>query len=317
MHVEPDSEEGVNVMDEYQFRALKHRSKEIGELDPSKDILKTLQSDLVVKGEFHTTIRIKNRGAKSKFLVIEGKMDFPPLLSKNTLIGLGMIKIDRDGTLKETNEFRIKSVKPTDDIEALLSEYNDNCQGIGCFQDKSTGKEIKVKLEMDPEAIPVAQQLRPVPYHLHKPLKERLEQGVKENVFEKVLDGETITWCSPLVVQPKPKYADIKNEELEPQMIRASIDMRIPNEAAQRSRCAQSPRVEDFIYRLHDCKIFTKLDLRQGYHQLILDPATRQVATFRTPWRNYRTKRQVFGAKSSQDIFDEAMFRAFEDIPTT
>ena len=64
MHVEPDSGTSVNVMDEYQFRALKHRSKEIGELDPSKDILKTLQSDLVVKGEFHTTIRIKNRGAK-------------------------------------------------------------------------------------------------------------------------------------------------------------------------------------------------------------------------------------------------------------
>ena len=170
VHVEPDSEASVKVMDEYQFRALKHRSKEIGELDPSKDILKTLQSDLVVKGEFHTTIRIKNRGAKSKFLGIEGKMDSPPLLSKNTLIGLGMIKIDRDGTPKETNEFRIKSVKPPDDIEALLSEYNDNFQGIGCFQDKSTGKEIEVKLEMDPEAIPVAQKPRLVPYHLQKPL---------------------------------------------------------------------------------------------------------------------------------------------------
>ena len=28
-------------------------------------------------------------------------MDSPRLLSKNTLIGLGMIKIDRDGTPKE------------------------------------------------------------------------------------------------------------------------------------------------------------------------------------------------------------------------
>ena len=60
--------------------------------------------------------------------------------------------------------------------------------------------------------------------------------------------------------------------------------------------------------------IFRKLDLRQGYHQLTLDPATRQVATFSTPWGNYRPKRQVFGAKSSQDVFDEAMFRAFGDI---
>ena len=132
---------------------------------------------------------------------------------------------------------------------------------------------------MDPEAIPVAQKTCPVPHHLQKPLKEWPEQGVKENIFQKVPGGEPITWCSPLVEQPKPTYADIKTEELESQMIRASTDMQIPNEAMKRSRCDQSPRVEDFIYCLHDCKIFTKLDLRQGYHQLTLDPATRQLGS--------------------------------------
>ena len=68
------------------------------------------------------------------------------------------------------------------------------------------------------------------------------------------------------------------------------------------------------IYRLHDCKIFTKLDLRQGYHQLALDSSTKKVATFSTPWGNYRPQRLVFGAKSSQDVFDEAMLRVFGDI---
>ena len=51
-------------------------------------------------------------------------------------------------------------------------------------------------------------------------------------------------------------------------MIGASIDMRIPNQSMRRSRCVQSPRAEDLIYHLHDYKIFTQLDLRQGYHQL-------------------------------------------------
>ena len=40
-HVEPDSGASVNIMDEYQLRAPKHRSKEIRELDPSKETLKT------------------------------------------------------------------------------------------------------------------------------------------------------------------------------------------------------------------------------------------------------------------------------------
>ena len=115
-------------------------------------------------------------------------------------------------------------------IEAVLSEYSDMFQGIGCFQEISTGKTIEVKLEMEPDAEPVAQKPRPVPYHLQKPpLKYWLDQGVMEGIFVKASDGEAITWCSPPVVQPKPKFADVKNEELESHMVRASINMRIPN----------------------------------------------------------------------------------------
>lgn len=33
-------------------------------------------------------------------------------------------------------------------------------------------EEIEAKLDMDPEASPIAQKLRPVPKHLQKPLKE-------------------------------------------------------------------------------------------------------------------------------------------------
>ena len=91
--------------------------------------------------------------------------------------------------------------------------------------------------------------------------------------------------------------------------------MRIPNESMKRSQCIQSLRVEDFIYRLHDCKIFTKLELRQGYHQLALNPTTRQVANSVPLQGNYRPQRLVFGAKSSQNVFDQAMFGIFGDVP--
>ncbi|PFX12490.1 Transposon Ty3-G Gag-Pol polyprotein [Stylophora pistillata] len=289
----------------------------IGDIDAfvEQDSGASANSDLTVKGEFTATLRNKNRATQSKFSVIQGKMDSPPLLSKSTLLELGMLKIEPEETLKKTNELRIKIAKtPDDGIEATLNDYSDVFQEIGCFREKNTGKKIEVKLAMESEAKPVAQKPRPVLYHLQKPLKDWLDQGVEEEIFEKVPDGEAITWCSPLVVQPKPKFTEMKSEELEFHMYKASIDMTIPNQSMKRSRRVQSPRVEDFIYRLHDCKIFTKLDLRQSYHQLTLDPSTRQVATFSTPWGNYRPQRLVFGAKSSQDVFDEAMFRIFGDI---
>ena len=104
-----------------------------------------------------------------------------------------MLKIDPEGKLKKTNELRIKTVKPpADNIDALLNEYSEVFQGIECFRDKNTGEQIEVKLEMNPEAISVAQKPRPVPYYLQKPLKW-LEDGVKEEIFEKVPNGEPIT----------------------------------------------------------------------------------------------------------------------------
>ena len=173
-----------------------------------------------------------------------------------------MLKIDQEGTLKEANALKIRTAK--DSIEVVLSKYNDVFQGISCFRERNTDKKIENKLEMDPDTEPVAQKPHPVPYHLQKPLKDWLDQGVKEEIFEKVPDGEAITWCSPVVVQPKPKFTDVRNEKLESHMIWESFDMRIPSQSMKRSRCVQSPRVEDFIYRLHNYKIFTKLNLRQG-----------------------------------------------------
>ena len=137
---------------------------------------------------------------------------------------------------------------------------------------------------METDTLPVDQKPRLVPYHLQKSIKDWLDRGVKEEIFEKVPDGEATTWCSPAVAQPKPEIIEKKTEEL------------------------------DFIYRLHVCKILTKLDPRQGYHQLALDSSTKQVATFRTAWGSYRHQRLVFGAKLSQDVFDEALFRIFGAI---
>lgn len=46
-----------------------------------------------------------------------------------------------------------------------------------------------------------------------------------------------------------------------------------------------------------------------------MEPESRSIATFSTPWGNYRPKRLVFGAKASQDLFDDMMQIIFGDIP--
>jgi len=168
---------------------------------------------------------------------------------------------------------------------------------------------------MRPEAVPVAQKPRPVAYYLQELLKKWLEQCLGEEIFEEVPDGEPVTWCSTLVVQPKPKFSELEKEDLESHMIRAKVDLRITNQFMERHRITQRTVVEDFMYKFHDCTVFSKLNMKQGYHQLLLDPESRKIATISTPRGNMRTKRFIFGAKSSLDLFDEEIYRIFGNIP--
>ena len=324
VRMEPDSGADVNVMDEYHYNVLKHKSCENIALQNSSTKLSTLQNELQVSGEFKATAHNETRGADTTFVVVKGRINSPPLLGRRTLIELGMLEIRPDRSLKETNELRrtdskvIKYVlakKAKSDIETILQRHDEVFKGFGKIFDKKNNEEFLVKFSMKPDATPIAQKPRPVPYYLQEPLRKWLDQCIQEEIFEKVEPGEPVTWCSPLVVQPKPRFSKVNNENLEPHMIRASVDLRVPNRYMERNRILQAPVVEDFTCKFHDCKIFSKMDLKQGYHKLLLHPDSRAIATFSTPWGNMRPKRLIFGAKSSQDLFDEAMYRIFGDIP--
>ena len=77
------------------------------ELHKSQTKLRTLQNDLPVKGEFNAILRNQTCVKRTKFLVIEGRINSPPLISKNTLIELGMLQIKEDGSFATENEIRI------------------------------------------------------------------------------------------------------------------------------------------------------------------------------------------------------------------
>ena len=62
---------------------------------------------------------------------------------------------------------------------------------MGKIKTKRDSSEIQGRFHMKPEAAPVAQKPRQVPYFLQEPLKKWLELGV--NIFEKILDDEPVT----------------------------------------------------------------------------------------------------------------------------
>ena len=157
-----------------------------------------------------------------------------------------MLKIKEDGSFAAQNEMRIPTQISNihavgtrishEGIKEITSKFSSIFEGIGKIMDNKSNKELYVQFSMKPDAVPVAQRPRPVPYYLQKPLKLWLDQCVENSIFERVPNDEPITWYSPVVVQPKPKYIHMAKDDIQPNMIRACIDLRVPNKFMEETR---------------------------------------------------------------------------------
>ena len=84
--------------------------------------------------------------------------------------------------------------------------------------------------------------------------------------------------------------------------------MRLPNKAIKRERHV-TPTIDDVIADLTGAEYFSKLDLRSGYHQLLLHPDSRYIITFSTHAALYRYKRLSFGINYAAD-FSNRLYRS-------
>ena len=81
------------------------------------------------------------------------------------------------------------------------------------------------------------------------------------------------------------------------------VDMRSANKAILRTRHI-TPTIEEIVSDLNGAVKFSKLDLNQGYHQLLLDEDSRYITTFTTHIGLWRYKVGIFGAS---EIFQNAI----------
>ena len=164
-------------------------------------------------------------------------------------------------------------------------------------------KGYQVKLHIDESVQPVAQPHRRVLFHVRQQLEEQLKRDEELGVIERI-EGPT-PWVSPIVVSPKPKS---------PGQIRVCVDMRQANQAIKRERHV-TPTIKEIIGNLNGAKVFSKLDLNQGYSQLELAPESRYITTFGTHLGLMRYKRLNFGISSAAEIFQNIIRETLEGIP--
>ena len=179
--------------------------------------------------------------------------------------------------------------------ERFLELFN----GIGKLKSKT------VKIHIDTTVKPVAQTQRRTPFHLRGKVEDEINKLLSEDVIEKVTDQPT-PWISPIVTPPK------KN----PDEIRLCVDMREANKAIKRERHLL-PTIDALINDLNGSKVFSKLDLKSGYHQLVLDEESRYITTFNTHLGLFRYKRLNFGISSASEVFQDTIRNVIKGIKGT
>ena len=163
-------------------------------------------------------------------------------------------------------------------------------------------KDFEVKLHVDPSVQPVIQPQRRIPFHFRQKVDAELDKLEKQGIIEPVT-GPTL-WVSPIVVIPKLNSDDV----------RRCVDMRSPNNCIKRER-HPTPTADELISSLHGAKIFSKIDLNAGYHQLSSAEESRHLTTFSTHRGLHRYTRLNFGTNSAAEQFQQAIQQTLSGIP--
>ena len=117
-------------------------------------------------------------------------------------------------------------------------------------------KNTEVKLHIDNSVVPVSQSHRRIPFHERKDLEDCLETLLRQDIIDPA-DGPT-AWIN-LVVLVRKKQGGV----------RLCIDMRMANKAIKCERHVM-PTLDEVIMDLNVATIFSKVELKSGYHQLVL-----------------------------------------------
>ena len=203
-------------------------------------------------------------------------------------INYSLSVMDMEKTVIPTTDTSLEDVhtgKPRSNTlakAAIMKEYPDRFQGVGCFAGE-------YHISLDPTVALVIHPPRRIPNALRDSLKGELDKLVEQEIVAKV--EQPTDWVNSFVCTTKPSGG-----------VRLCLDPKDLNRAIKRPHHF-TPTFEDILPKLNNAKFFSILDARSGYWNIKLDDESSYYTTFNTPYGRYRFLRLPFGLVCAQDVF--------------
>ena len=283
-----DSGATVNIIDEPTYKNITNPPP----LKQTTTRIFSYQSDnpIDLLGHYTTNISCNNKTQNSKIYVVKGK--WGSLLGKTSAEALDVLSVAPSPSTPENIANIQTNNNMPESTKAIVNEHSSILSGTGQL------KNFQLKLHIDPSIPPVQQPIHRIPYHT----KQKVPGKINRLLSLDIIKGPT-TWLNPVVTAPKPNGK-----------IRLCLDMRQANRAVIGERYI-IPKIGDILTELHEATIFSKIDLKEGYHQIMLDEESRNITAFAVHEGIFRFKRLIYGMNNSFECFQKQIEQVISGIP--
>ena len=268
-----DSGASCNLLGSYHLKKVQPKGLSTSLRPCHKDLYAYgSTTTLPLLGQFTAPTTVHNRTVDTTFVVINGPGD----------ILLGRESAEQFEVITFRNSLAANAVSADDEFRcSLLRQYPSVFEGVGKLRD------YQATIHIDDTVIPIAQKPRRIPFALNEKVRAHLQDLTEKDIIEPVTGPSP--WVSPVVVTPKPNGD-----------IRLCVDVRRANQAILRKR-HPIPTIDEILEQLYGSTVFSKIDLRWGFHQVELDEASRPITPFVIDNSLYRYKRLMFEITSAPE----------------
>ncbi|GJR77999.1 putative reverse transcriptase domain-containing protein [Tanacetum coccineum] len=154
-------------------------------------------------------------------------------------------------------------------------------------------RQVEFQIDLVPSAAPVAR----VPYRLAPSEMKELSEQLKELSNKGFIRPSSSPWGDPALFVKKKDGS-----------FRMCIDYRELNKLTVKNRYPL-PRIDDLFDQLQGSSVYSKIDLRSGYHQLRVREEDIPKTAFRTRYGHYEFQVMPFGLTNAPAVFMDLMNR--------
>ncbi|GJU50600.1 putative reverse transcriptase domain-containing protein [Tanacetum coccineum] len=195
-----------------------------------------------------------------------------------------LAQVMKKETEDKSKEKRLEDV-PT--VRDFLEVFLEDFPGLPPTQ------QVEFQIDLVPSAAPVAR----APYRLAPSEMQELSAQLQEISDKGFIRPSSSPWGAPVLFVKK-EYG----------YFRMCIEYRELNKLTVKNRYPL-PRIDDLFDQLQGSRVYSKIDLRSGYHQLRVQEEDIPKTVFRTCYDHYEFKVTPFGLTNAPTIFMDLMNR--------